>query len=74
MTWPHTRETEKQNSGRPVLKTTRPDGVNILKGVEDIMTDLGYWDDDARCSIETVERWHGDMSGILIIIEELENP
>lgn len=74
ITWPHTRETEKQNEGRPVLKTTRPDGVNIMKGVEDVMTELGYWKDDAVLAIETVERWHGDLSGIMIIIEELANP
>ena len=74
ITWPHTRETEKQNEGRPVLKTTRPDGVNIMKGVEDVMTELGYWNDDAVLAIETVERWHGDLSGIMIIIEELANP
>ena len=56
------------------MKTTRPDGVNIMKGVEDVMTELGYWKDDAVLAIETVERWHGDLSGIMIIIEELANP
>lgn len=74
ITWPHTRETEKQNGGRPVWKTTRPDGVNILKGVEDIMTRLGYWPDDNQLAIETVERWHGDMAGVYFCIEEIENP
>ena len=38
------------------------------------MTDLGYWPDDNVLAIETVERWHGDMAGIMVIIEELENP
>ena len=71
VTWPHTRESFKQNAGNPVLKTTRPDGVNILKGVEDIMTRLGYWKDDNVLAIETIERWHGDISGALFVIEEL---
>lgn len=71
ITWPHTRETEKQNGGLPVWKTTRPDGVNILKGVEDIMTRLGFWSDDNQLSIETVERWHGDLPGAYFCIEEL---
>lgn len=71
ITWPHTRETEKQNEGLPVPKTTRPDGVNILKGIEDIMTRLGFWIDDNQLSIETVERWHGDLPGTYFCIEEL---
>ena len=53
-------------------KTTRPDGCNILKGVEDIMTKLGYWHDDNQLVIETVERWYGDYPGVLIQIKELK--
>lgn len=71
VTWPHTRESLKQNAGNPVLKTTRPDGVNILKGVEDIMTKLGFWQDDNQLAIETIERWYGDISGVLFIIEKI---
>ena len=71
LTWPHTRETAKARDGAPVRKTTRPDGVNILKGVEDIMTSLGYWKDDNQLAVETVERWHGEMPGVLIEIRRL---
>lgn len=72
ITWPHTMKTEKMNNGMPVRKTTRPDGVNILKGVEDIMTALGYWKDDNILAVEHVERWHGDMPGIFIRITDEE--
>ena len=54
-------------------KITRPDGVNILKGVEDVMTSLGYWNDDNQLAVETVERWHGEMPGVMIEIRELRN-
>lgn len=71
VTWPHTRETLKRNHGLPVPKTTRPDGVNILKGVEDIMTKLGFWIDDSILAFEAIERWHGDYPGVLFIITEI---
>lgn len=73
VTWPHTRETARIAGGAPVRKITRPDGVNILKGVEDIMTSLGYWEDDNQLAVETVERWHGEMSGVLIEVKELHD-
>ena len=73
LTWPHTRETAKARDGAPVRKITRPDGVNILKGVEDVMTSLGYWNDDNQLAVETVERWHGEMPGVMIEIRELRN-
>jgi len=73
VTWPHTRETAKIAGGAPVRKTTRPDGVNILKGVEDIATSLHYWRDDNQLAVETVERWHGELSGVLIEVKELHD-
>ena len=75
LTWPHTAESKREadRTGRSaVRKTTRPDGSNILKGVEDIMTRLGYWNDDAQLCIEHVERWYGIVPGVVIIAKELE--
>lgn len=71
VTWPHTRESEKENGGLPIPKATRPDGVNILKGVEDIMTRLHYWHDDNQLAFETVERWYGALPGIYVEISRL---
>lgn len=73
ITWPHTRESARRKGGLPVRKATRPDGVNILKGVEDIMTRLGYFADDNILSVETVERWHGDIPGVMVQITEFED-
>ena len=70
LTWPHTQKTCKGDFVA-IPKTTRPDGVNILKGVEDIMTRLGYWDDDSLLSRETVERWHGKYPGVCIWIRSI---
>lgn len=73
LTWPHTRQSRKAAEGHTAIaKTTRPDGVNILKMVEDIMTDLAFWHDDNQLSIETVERYYGDFPGILLQIESIE--
>lgn len=72
-TWPHTKETEKASGGLPVRKTTRPDGVNLMKGLEDIMTSLGFWKDDNLLAVETVERWNGPFSGIYIEIREFHS-
>lgn len=72
ITWPHTTESRKKLGGLPVYKTTRPDGDNILKGIKDICTKLGYWKDDAEVAIETVVRFHGDISGVSFEAEEIE--
>lgn len=74
VTWPHTAETRKRSrGGGPVYKTTRPDGDNILKGIKDIMTRLGYWTDDAQVSIEAMTRCHGDISGAFVSVKEIED-
>ena len=43
-------------------KTTRPDGVNLLKLIEDVMTECGYWLDDRQLSVEQITRylWFGE--------------
>lgn len=68
LTWPFPK---RRKDTVVVPKTTRPDGVNILKGVEDIMTKLGYWKDDNQLSIEIVERWYGMYPGVLVQISKV---
>ena len=72
LTWEYPKSIRKKNAKPVQSKTTRPDGVNILKMVEDIMTDLGYWHDDAQLSIETVERYFGIYPGVLIQIYQIK--
>ena len=55
-------------------KTTRPDGVNVLKLIEDVMTKCGYWHDDAQLSVEEIARyvWPGEET-VDIRVERLED-
>lgn len=53
-------------------KTTKPDTDNLQKLLKDVMTDLGYWTDDALVASEIVEKFWAEIPGIYIAIEELE--
>lgn len=53
-------------------KTTRPDLDNMLKLPADIMTELGFWDDDSQLADVRLQKvWH-KKSGIYIKIKELQ--
>ena len=53
-------------------KTTKPDTDNLQKLLKDVMTDLGYWTDDALVASEIIEKFWAAVPGIYIAIEELE--
>lgn len=52
-------------------KTTRPDTDNLQKLLKDVMTDVGFWRDDAVVCVEHVEKVWGERVGIFIRVEEL---
>jgi len=52
-------------------KTTKPDTDNLQKLLKDVMTDLGYWTDDALVASEIIEKFYSKIPGIYIAIEEL---
>lgn len=52
-------------------KTTKPDVTNLQKLLEDVMTDLGYWTDDALIVSAITEKFWAKMPGIYIKIEEV---
>ncbi len=52
-------------------KTTKPDTDNLQKLLKDVMTDLGYWTDDALVASEITEKFWAEIPGIYIAIEEL---
>lgn len=56
--------------GEPYVK--RPDTDNLQKGLKDVMTRLGWWEDDALVFCEHVEKRHNGIPGIRIDIEEVE--
>lgn len=53
--------------GEPYLE--KPDTDNLEKGLKDIMTDLGWWDDDKTVFSERCTKVHGRIPGIRIDIE-----
>lgn len=53
-------------------KTTKPDTDNLQKLLKDVMTDLGFWTDDALVASEIAEKFWAELPGIYIAIEELE--
>lgn len=52
-------------------KITKPDTHNLDKLLFDIMTDLGYWKDDAIVASEIIEKFWAKFPGIYIRIEPL---
>lgn len=59
-------------SQHPGYKFTKPDGGNLNKALDDVMTKLGFWEDDAQIASETVEKfWVDDKFGIYVKVSEL---
>ena len=52
-------------------RATKPDTDNLQKLLKDVMTDLGFWADDAQVACEIVEKFWAKSPGIYIAIEEL---
>lgn len=47
-------------------KITKPDTDNLIKMLKDVMTDLGWWNDDAQVAAEQTEKHWADVPGIYI--------
>lgn len=52
-------------------KTTKPDTDNLQKLLKDVMTDLGFWKNDALVASEIIEKFWAEIPGIYIVISEL---
>ena len=68
--FPYPKSAKKHRPGWIRWKITRPDGDNLNKMLKDVMTDMGFWKDDALICSETVQKIYGDEPGILIVIEQ----
>ena len=54
-------------------RKTKPDTDNLQKLLNDCMTQVGFWKDDAQVVSEKVQkRWSDEPTGIYIEIKELE--
>ena len=52
-------------------RSSKPDTDNLQKLLKDVMTDLGFWRDDALVASEIIEKFWASTSGIYVCIEEL---
>jgi Holliday junction resolvase RusA-like endonuclease len=66
-----TSEPKKNRIGGIKFCDTRPDCSNIIKTLEDVMTKLGFWNDDSQIASLHVQKYWGDKPGIGISIGEL---
>ena len=64
------REASRHKDGE--WKITKPDTDNMIKLLKDCMTRVGFWQDDAQVCSEITEKFWGDVSGIYIMVEQLE--
>ena len=54
-------------------KTTKPDCDNYVKELKDVMTDLGFWVDDAQVVDLHVVKYYAEKATIFIRWEELSD-
>lgn len=53
-------------------RVTKPDCDNLMKGLKDVMTLLGWWHDDAQVFSETCTKVWSEIPGIRIDIDVVE--
>ena len=67
--FPYPKSAKKHRPGWGRWKTTRPDTDNLNKMLKDVMTDMGFWKDDALIYGEYILKMYSDEPGIVIRIE-----
>lgn len=70
--FPYPKSAKKHRPGWERWKITRPDTDNLNKLLKDVMTDMGFWKDDALISSEHIRKMYTDEPGIEIEITEME--
>ena len=56
------------------FKITRPDNDNMLKGMADLMSDMGFFRDDAQLSkVDLTKAWNKDYPGTFVQIWSIED-
>ena len=69
--FPYPKSAKKHQPGWGRWKITRPDTDNLNKLLKDVMTDMGFWKDDALICSELNEKLYADEPGIVIAIDTL---
>lgn len=52
-------------------KTSKPDTDNLNKMLKDVMTQNGFWKDDAQVASEIIEKFYSDIPGLYIEVVSL---
>jgi Holliday junction resolvase RusA-like endonuclease len=52
-------------------KATRPDTDNLIKLLKDVMSDLGFWRNDAQVASEITEKFWADVPGIFVQVDNI---
>ena len=52
-------------------KISKPDTDNLQKMLKDVMTDVGFWKDDAQVASEVVEKFWAEIPGLYIAINKI---
>lgn len=68
--WPYRKSEPKRNRGGLIPKTTKPDWDNLAKTLQDAMTRLSFWEDDAQVYSASVEKNWGEEPQITITVWE----
>ena len=68
--FPFPKSAKKHVPGHMRCKITRPDTDNLNKLLKDVMTDMGFWKDDALICIERIAKYYSDEPGIAVRITE----
>ena len=66
--FPYPKSAKKHQPGVDRHKITRPDTDNLNKLLKDVMTDMGFWKDDALICSEFIQKIYSDEPGIEIMI------
>jgi crossover junction endodeoxyribonuclease RusA len=66
------RPKSMKDPGRFVPHTNKPDADNLLKALQDAVTDAGIWTDDALVFASSVDKWYArEAIGAKVIVEAL---
>ena len=60
----------KKNRIGLIPKTTKPDWDNLAKTLQDVLTRLRFWEDDAQVYSASVDKWWGEEPQITITVQE----
>ena len=68
--WPYRKSEPKKNRIGLIPKTTKPDWDNLAKTLQDVLTRLRFWEDDAQVYSASVDKWWGEEPQITITVQE----